>query len=62
MRPYSLNDEEIAHIINLRACTTGQHQMIYGLAESFAAKGPTHQAEHQRNVVPILLSRAKNSH
>jgi hypothetical protein len=51
MRQFSLNDEEIRHIEDLRKLTTAQNTMFFRLSSSLAAKA-----------APALVVVSKNVH
>lgn len=54
MRPFNLNDEEIAHITRLRALTGPQHELVYYLVDSLArAAQPIQALPSPSNVTPL---------
>ncbi len=55
MRARQLNQEQIAHIDNIKMLTTDQQQAIYKLAEALA--GEHFEAKLPPNVVPIFRSK-----
>lgn len=55
MRPFSLNDEEIAHILHRRSLTSSQRDLVDYLAASLAGAQPP-LATFPANVVPLQRS------
>lgn len=60
MRPYNLNDEEIAHTNDMRGLTTQQRDVIYYLTRLYI-RGPSLRPPRSSKVVSLFTARAAES-